>query len=138
MLPNLIAVVKGYAKYEKEVINSVINARKALLSATTLSDKAVASDSISKSLTTIFGWVENYPQLKANENFLRLQQEISQIEDEIADRRELFNDSVTLYNNQITTFPGIIFAKILKYTPEALFQISQEEKETVNVSLSEQ
>ena len=98
LVPNLMESVKGYVKHEKAVITEVTNARKALVSAGTLDKKIKAGDALQNALRSIFAIAENYPQLKANENFLQLQQELSAIEDKVAYSRQFYNDSILDYN----------------------------------------
>lgn len=112
LVPNLISTVKGYAKHEKSIMTEVTNARKAFLSATTLPDKMKAGNELQSALKSVFAVAENYPQLRANENFLQLQQELAAIEDKIAYSRQFYNDSILSYNNSVTTFPGVFFAGI--------------------------
>ncbi|MFH1500981.1 MAG: LemA family protein [archaeon] len=112
LVPNLLASVKGYMKHEKKVITEVTNARKALLSAKDISSKMKAGNQLQTALKSIFAIAENYPNLKANENFLHLQQELSAIEDKIAYSRQFYNDSILSYNNSVKTFPGVMFASI--------------------------
>ncbi len=128
LVPNLIETVKGYAKHEKKIITEVTNARKALLSAKSLPDKVRAGGELQTALKSIFALAENYPQLRANENFLHLQQELSAIEDKVAYTRQFYNDSILVYNNSVETFPGVMFSKLMgKHEKEAL-QITAEER----------
>tara|TARA_Y100000310_G_scaffold345603_1_gene467142 strand:+ start:8107 stop:8658 length:552 start_codon:yes stop_codon:yes gene_type:complete len=112
LVPNLVKTVKGYAKHEKKIMSSVTEARKALLSAKTLPDKMKAGNQLQDALKSIFAIAENYPDLKANQNFLHLQQELSAIEDKVAYSRQYYNDSILSYNNSVKTFPGVMFASI--------------------------
>lgn len=112
LVPNLINAVKGYMKHEKGIITEVTNARKALVGAKDLGSKIKAGDKLQNALKSIFAIAEGYPQLKANENFLQLQQELSAIEDKVAYARQYYNDSVLDYSNLFRTFPGNMFAKL--------------------------
>ncbi len=112
LVPNLMNTVKGYAKHEKKIMKEVTDARKALMSAKDLPSKMKAGNELQNALKSIFAIAENYPQLRANENFLHLQQELSAIEDKIAYSRQYYNDSILTYNNSVTTFPGMMFAGI--------------------------
>jgi len=134
-VPNLVASVKGYMEHERNTLEALTKARTEVLQATTLSKKAVAHEVISESLKTIFAVAENYPNLKANENFLKLQTRITGIENEIADRREFYNDSVNIYNIRIHSIPDVIVARLMHYTNEQLFQASEEDKNVVPVHL---
>jgi LemA protein len=133
-LPNLIASVKGYMEHERTTLEVLIKARTAVLQATTLSKKAAADNAITESLKTIFAVAENYPNLKANENFLKLQNRITALENELADRREFYNDSVNIYNIRIHSIPDMIVARMMDYTDEPLFEASEEDKAVVQVS----
>jgi LemA protein len=130
-LPNLIETVKGYMKHEKALFESITKARSALMTATTRGKKAKADNIITESLKSVFAVAENYPKLRANENFLRLQERISGIENELADRREFFNDTVTSYNTRIQSFPDFVIANMLSYKEEQLFRAEEGEKAVV-------
>ena len=112
LVPNLIETVKGYAKHEKGIMESVTNARKAMLGAKDIVGRMKAGNVLESALGKLFAIAENYPQLKANENFLQLQQELAAIEDKIAYSRQYYNDSIMSYNNAVVTFPGKFFADI--------------------------
>jgi|SRR3989338_509282 len=133
-LPKLIASVKGYMKHESKVLTELTKARTSFLNAKSISDKAKASNQISDALKTIFAVSENYPNLKANENFMQLQSRISGIENELADRREFYNDSVNNFNIRIESFPDSIVAKKMNLTePEKMFEVTEEDKKDVKV-----
>jgi LemA protein len=133
-LPKLINTVKGYMKHEKETLENITKARSALMSATTMKEKAKADNMISGALKTLFAVAEDYPTLKANENFMQLQGRISGIENELADRREFYNDSTNTYNIKIQSFPDMIIANMFGYTtPEEMFKATEEEKKDVKV-----
>ncbi|MEM3091363.1 MAG: LemA family protein [Candidatus Pacearchaeota archaeon] len=128
LVPNLIESVKGYAKHEKEIMTDVTNARKALLSAKTIEQKIKKGAELEKFIGRLFAIAENYPQLRANENFLHLQEELAAIEDKIAYARQHYNDSILSYNNSIETFPGVFFAKIYGKKEKQMIKIPEEEK----------
>ena len=134
LVPNLINTVKGYAKHEKKIMDSVTNARKALLGATTLPEKMKAGNELQTALKSIFALAENYPQLRANENFLHLQQELSAIEDKVAYSRQFYNDSILSYNNSVATFPGVFFAGIYGKKSREFLQIPAEERAVPKVN----
>jgi len=125
--------VKGYVKHEKAVLTEVTQARTAMMQATDPKSKAKASNMLSDTLKSLFAVAENYPQLKANENFLQLQQRISGLENELADRREFYNDSVNTFNIRIQSIPDIVVAKLLGYTEEQMFKVAEAEKKDVKV-----
>ena len=128
LVPNLINTVKGYAKHEKSIMSDVTEARKHLLSAKTIEGKMKAGQELQNALKSIFAIAENYPQLKANENFLNLQQELSAIEDKIAYARQSYNDSILSYNNSVEQFPGVIFAKLYTKHERPMLKIPEELK----------
>jgi len=132
-LPKLIASVKGYMKHERETLELLTKARTDFLKAKTLPEKARADGEITRALKTIFAVAENYPNLKASENFIQLQNRISGIENELADRREFYNDSVNTFNIRIQSFPDMYVAGWLKYKSEEMFKVSAEEKKDVEV-----
>ena len=134
-LPNLIASVKGYMVHERTTLEVLTKARTDVLKAPTLSKKAVADNVITETLKTIFAIAENYPNLKANENFLKLQNRITALENELADRREFYNDSINIYNIRINSIPDIIVARLLNYTDEQWFKALDEDKAIVRVNM---
>jgi len=133
LIPNLIETVKGYATHEKGIIKEVTEARKALISAGNIESKVKADEKLEKALKSIFALAENYPNLKANENFLELQRELATTEDKIAYSRQYYNDSILSYNDLCKTFPGAFFAKLYGKSPREYLQISEAEKKNVKV-----
>lgn len=134
LIPNLIDTVKGYAKHEKSIMKSVNDARKALVSAKDLSKKVEANNQLESALGKLFAIAENYPDLKANQNFLELQRELSTTEDKIAYARQFYNDSILSYNNLVTTLPGKIFASIFGRKEKEYLKIPEAEKKLPKVS----
>jgi LemA protein len=128
LVPNLIESVKGYAKHEKGIMKEVTEARKALLSAKDLPSKMKAGSQLESALKSIFAIAENYPDLKANQNFLQLQNELSAIEDKVAYARQFYNDSILHYNNTCTTFPGTFFASLFNKHKKDFLDIPKEER----------
>ena len=126
LVPNLIETVKGYAKHEKEIMKDVTDARKKMLAAKTLPERAKAGAALQTALGSIFAIAENYPQLKANENFLHLQQELAAIEEKIAYSRQYYNDSILSYNNSVEKFPGVMFAKLYSRKEKEMLKIPAE------------
>ena len=126
LVPNLINTVKGYAKHEKQIMTEVTNARKALLAANDFKGRVKAGNQLQTALKSIFAIAENYPQLKANENFLQLQHELASIEDRIAYSRQFYNDSILAYNNSVATFPGVFFASIFSKQKKEFLEIPAE------------
>lgn len=133
LIPNLVETVKGYMKHEKGVFEAVTKARTAFMGATTMEKKAKASNMISDTLKTLFAVSENYPTLKANENFIQLQEELTGTENKIAYARQHYNDMVMVFNTKIQTFPNNMFASMLKFNQEQMFEATEAEKKNVKV-----
>ncbi len=134
-LPKLIDTVKGYMRYERKLLEDITHARTALQQATTLGQKAAADNLISSTLKTLFAVSEKYPNLKANENFLKLQERITAMENMLADRREFYNDSVNTYNIRTESFPDLILARMFHFTKEALFEATAKDRKDVETKM---
>ncbi len=134
LVPNLVETVKGYAKHEKSVFENVTKARAAMLGAKTVEEKGKSYNMMTDALKTIFAVAENYPQLKASENFKLLQEQLDGIESKVAYARQFYNDSTLSYNNKIQTVPGKWFAKMMNKTARPYFEISEKERAPVKVS----
>ena len=132
LIPNLIETVKGYMKHEKEVLENVTKARTALMNAKT-PQKNIADNMLTGALKTLFAVAENYPDLKANQNFIQLQDELTNTENKIAYSRQHFNDSVLAFNNTIETFPGLWFAKRMGKKTREMLQIPETTREVPKV-----
>jgi LemA protein len=128
LVPNLVSTVKGYAKHEKAIMDSVTKAREALMGAKDIQGRMKAGNQLQNALKSVFALAENYPLLKANENFLQLQTELASIEDKIAYSRQYYTDSILSFNNAVETFPGAFFAKIYGKQEKEQFSIPKEEK----------
>jgi LemA protein len=133
LIPNLVETVKGYAKHEKELLEHVTKARAGLLSASSTAEKAEANNALSQTLKSLFAVAENYPTLRANENFLQLQEELSDTEDKIAYSRQFYNSNVMDYNTKLQVFPTMIFASMMHFKPAEFFAASEEDKKPVKV-----
>lgn len=136
LVPNLVETVKGYMKHEKSVIQTVTDARKALvgtIGTKDLAKKVKAGDILAKAVGRIFAIAENYPNLKANEGFVQLQQELAAIEDKIAYARQFYNDSILEYDNLRSTFPGNTFAAIFGKKELPYLKIPEAQREVVKV-----
>ena len=133
LIPNLIESVKGYMKHEKTLLENITKARTSILKAKTIESKSSASNMLSETLKSLFAVSENYPKLRANENFLQLQEEISGTENKIAYARQHYNDVVMVFNTKIETFPNKIFADMLKFTKKPLFEATAAEKKNIKV-----
>lgn len=135
LIPNLVNTVKGYVKHERETLNELTKARANLIRGDSLAKKAEASDIVTNALKTIFAVAENYPDLKANQNFLQLQEELSGTESKIAYSRQFYNDSVLGLNQKIQQFPSNIIARLFNFAEREYFQIeAQAERKPVKVS----
>jgi len=137
-IPNLVETVKGYMQHEQQTLLAVTLARTASMNAASVGQKAVADLRMASALRGLFAVAENYPQLKANENFLKLQNRISELEERIADRREFFNDDVNSYNTRIAQIPDVFVASFMNLKPRAFFKVSEEDRKLVEVSLQGQ
>ena len=134
LIPNLVESVKGFAKQEQSVIDSVTKARAAMMGAQTPSDKIAADGQLSGALGRLMVVVENYPQLKSNENFLRLQDELANTENRIAQERRKYNETVQQYNTDIALFPKNISASLFGFAREdAYFKADAAAKEVPKV-----
>ncbi len=133
LIPNLVETVKGYAKHEKETLESVIRARNSALSATNTEDKINANNQLAMGLKSIFALAENYPDLKANEGFTNLQNQLTKIEEDISNARLYYNGSVKVFNKEIVVFPNVIIANMLGYSKKPFFEIEESERENVKV-----
>jgi LemA protein len=134
LIPNLMETVKGYMKHERETLQNVTNARAALMKATTPQENIAADNMLTGALKSLFAVAENYPDLKANQNFLQLQDELTHTEDKIAYARQHYNDTVLQFNNTIETFPGIIFARRMGKKEKEMLSIPEAEKEPPKVA----
>jgi LemA protein len=133
-LPNLVEVCKGYMNHERETLEKVTQARSQYQQAVSVDQKAQADQGTTSALRGLFAVAENYPQLKANENFLKLQNRITELESEIADRREFYNDSVNNFNIRIQQVPDTFIAAFMSLRPQAMFKVEDAEKAEVKLS----
>lgn len=133
LIPNLVNTVKGYAAHEKETLEAVINARNRFTQATTHQEEMESNNQLTGALSRLFALAESYPDLKANQNFLNLQDELSKTEDKISFARQFYNDTVLMYNNKVEMFPSNIVAGLFKFQRERFFEIEESNRETPNV-----
>jgi LemA protein len=137
LIPNLIETVKGYMTHERETLQNITNARSQAMSATNIKDRAQAEGELSGAMSKFFLVVENYPDLKANQNFLALQEELTSTENKISFSRQSYNDQVLFYNNKIQVFPTNIIAGMFNFKEETFFQVEDKaEREVPKVSFS--
>lgn len=134
LIPNLVETVKGYAKHEKELFENVTKARSSLMHAKSTQDKASANNMLTDTLKSLFAVAENYPQLRANENFSKLQDELSDTENKISYSRQFYNSTVLDYNTKIAIFPNNIIASLFKFTAAEFFEAEEKERKNVKVS----
>ena len=128
LVPQLVETVKGYAKHESTVLQNVTNARAAAMSATTIDDKIKADNALTSALAGLKVSLEAYPDLKANQNFLQLQDEIADIENKIAAARRYFNSATRELNNAVQAFPNNLFAGMFHFQTEPMFEVPKEER----------
>lgn len=133
LIPNLVETVKGYASHEKGTMEAVIKARNSYVSATSAQDKMEASNQITGALSRLFALSESYPDLKANTNFVALQNELTEIEDKIAFARQFYNDSVYSYTNKLEMFPSSLIASMFSFEAYAYFEVDESDKEVPKV-----
>ena len=133
LIPNLVKTVKGYAQHEEKVITQITEARQKLLNANNMEEKAKANDELTSALNALMVVVENYPDLKANTNFINLQDELAGTENRIATARRDYNSAVKTYNTTIKKVPTNIIASIGNFDKKAYFEVSKEKSEVPNV-----
>ena len=134
LIPNLVATVQTYMKHERQTRTEITSLRPKAISGNISDDESVNLDNrLSKMMGGIMVAVENYPDLKANQNFLQLQAAMNEIEEQISAARRAYNAAVTDFNNSIEMFPSNMVASVMKYKTKKLFEISQTERENVNV-----
>ena len=134
LIPNIVETVKGYAKHEKSTLSDVIKLRNGAYDNMTSDEKIKANQQLSKGITKIMALAEQYPDLKANENFKDLSTQLTKIEDEIANSRKYYNGTVREFNDKVQMFPSNIVAKIFGYKAKIMFEATEEERKNVKVS----
>jgi LemA protein len=134
LVPNLVETVRGYAEHEREVFENVTRARSMLQQAQGPAQSADANNQLTQALRSLFAVAENYPQLRASENFMALQQELSDIEEKIAYARQFYNRNVTDFNSRIQVVPNVFIARMFNFQPYEFFEIEEGEREAPQVS----
>ena len=133
LIPNLVETVKGYAKHEEGTLTAVIEARNKAVSAGTVNEKIEANNELTGALNRLFALTESYPDIKANENFMSLQNDLKESEDKITYARQFYNDAAMNFNNLVEMFPSNIVAKMFKFVKFEFFKIDEKEKEVPKV-----
>ncbi len=136
LIPNLVETVKGYAAHESQTFEKITQARSMALNAKSVQEKEQAENLLTGALKTIFALAENYPDLKANQNFLDLQRTLTEIEEHIQMSRRYYNGTVRDYNTKLEVFPNNFFAGIFKFVKREFFQAQEEEKANVKVDFA--
>lgn len=134
LIPNLVETVKGYAAHEKETFDAVVKARNAALTATGPAAQGAAEQQLSGALGRLLALSEAYPDLKANTNFLQLQDQLANIEDKLAAARRFFNNAVGEYNAAIKAFPAVFFASKFGFVAKTFFDVGEEARKTLDVA----
>ncbi len=134
LIPNLIETVKGYTKHEKGTLEDVVKARNNFVTASTPEEEMKASGEITQALNRLFALSEAYPDLKANENFISLQNDLKETEDKISAARQFYNDTVLTYNNKVQMIPSNLVANIAGFKTATFFEADEEERKNVKVS----
>ena len=137
LIPNLVESVKGYTKHEKKLLENITRARSALLSASGPKEKAVADSQLSAVLKSLFAVAENYPNLKASDNFLQLQKELSDTEDKVSYSRQHYNTMVMEYNTKLQMFPNSLMAKQFNFKDKEFYEASETDRKKVEVKFEE-
>lgn len=127
LIPNLVETVKGYMNHESETLTKIAELRTSWANASTVGEKAELDNQLSGTLKTIMAVSENYPDLKANQNFSELQEELRNTENKISFSRQFYNDSVTMYNTKLEVFPSNIIASMFNFTAEEMFKAESDE-----------
>lgn len=134
LIPNLVATVKGYATHERETLENVVKARNIALSSQNIEDQSKAEGDLNRALGRLMMLTENYPDLKANQQFLDLQRDLGKLETEIAQSRKFYNAVVRQLNTKCETFPSVLIAKLFGFKPAAYFEVTDEsQREAVRV-----
>lgn len=133
LIPNIVNTVKGYAKHEKETLEGVISARNKAVSAEGVNAKIDADNEVTEAISKLFALTESYPELKANENFLSLQDDLKTVETELAGARKYYNVAARNYNYAIAVIPNFIVAKIFGHKAMAMFSAEEEQRKNVKV-----
>jgi len=135
LIPNIVEVVKGYSKHEKNTLEELVSLRNKTYDNMTNNEKIKTNESISNDISKIMVLAESYPELKASENFINLSKNLTKVEDEIANSRKYYNAVVRMFNNKVSMFPSNICAKIFGYKEKDMFEANSNERENVSINL---
>lgn len=135
LIPNIVETVKGYAKHEKDTLKEVINLRNSAYDSMSNDEKIKTNEKLSPSINKIMALAEAYPDLKANNHFKDLSNQLTKVEDDIANSRKYYNGVIRIFNNKVEMFPSNIFASIFGYKSKAMFEASANERENIKVEL---
>ena len=135
LIPNIVEIVKGYAKHEKDTLKEVVELRNSTYDKMSDEEKIKTNEQLSSGINKIMALAEAYPDLKANENFKDLSKQLTKVEDDITNSRKYYNGVVRIYNNKVEMFPSNIFAGLFGYKSKAMFEVSANERENVKVEL---
>ena len=133
LIPNVVEAVKGYAAHEKTVFENVTQARASAISAGNIKEKVQAENTLTQAIRSLFAVAENYPTLRASENFLQLQRELEDTEDKVAYSRQFYNTAVAEFNTKLQLFPNVLLVKTFGFTPAEFFEAGEEERKKVEV-----
>lgn len=133
LIPNIVETVKGYAKHEKDTLENIVKLRNGSYNTMSPEEKIKTNESLSNGISKIMVLAENYPDLKASNNFQNLSNQLEKIEDDIANSRKYYNGVVNMFNNKVEMFPNSIFAKMFGYQPKQMFEADSSERENVKV-----
>ena len=135
LIPNIVEIVKGYAKHEKDTLKEIVELRNSTYDKMSDDEKIKTNEQLTSGISKIMALAEAYPDLKANENFKDLSRDLTKVEDDIANSRKYYNGVVRIYNNKVEMFPNNIFAGLFGYKSKAMFEASANERENVKVEL---
>mgnify|MGYP002474955684 CR=1 FL=1 len=134
LIPNLVESVKGYSVHEKELLDNIVNLRSKTYSNLSNDKKMDLNSQLDIGLSRLIALSENYPELKANENFLELQRQLEQIENDISQSRKYYNGTVREFNTKIQMFPTVVIASALGFKPQKMFEVDNSQKDNIKVS----
>jgi len=134
LIPNIVETVKGYVKHEKDTLKEIVDLRNSAYGNMSDDEKIKANEQLSSGINKIMALAEAYPDLKANENFKDLSNQLAKVEEDIANSRKYYNGVVNIFNNKVEMFPSNIFASLFGYKSKAMFEANESERENVKVS----